>query len=198
MRVIAGTFGGRTLRARDLPELRPTTDRVRESIFSILFSRFDVEGGAVLDLFAGTGALGIEAISRGAARCTFVEKHRKTAALVEENLASLGITEGARVVVRDAVKFLEETDREYDLILADPPYAATVFDRVIALVFERGLLRPGGFFVLEHSSAMRGRAAAGAEIVVERSFGDTAITIYRRTPVPDVPGSSGGAAASDG
>lgn len=180
MRIIAGKYGGRQITTRDLPELRPTTDRVRESIFSILFSRFDIEGKRVLDLFAGSGAMGLEALSRGAARCDFVEKNRRTAALVEENLRLLGAAGEGSVTVGDAIRFVERATGGYDLVLADPPYAATVFDRLVALVCGGAVLSTGGLFVLEHSSAMRGRPCDGCRIIVERGFGDTAITIYER------------------
>ncbi|HVK37850.1 MAG TPA: 16S rRNA (guanine(966)-N(2))-methyltransferase RsmD [Candidatus Kapabacteria bacterium] len=178
LRIIAGDLRGRRLKSHERPGLRPTTDRVRESVFSMLGSRLDFEGIEVLDLFAGTGALGIEAISRGAARCTFVEGDRRTARLIEENLRELGIAERASVVAGDAVKFVSTVEASYDLIVADPPYAATVFDRLVQEVFTRGLLRGSGLFLLEHSSAMRPRSAPGAAIVATRGFGDTDVTIF--------------------
>lgn len=178
LRIIAGELRGRRLRSHERPGLRPTTDRVRESVFSMLGSRLDFEGIEVLDLFAGTGALGIEAISRGASRCTLVEGDRGTARLIQDNLRELGIADRATVVAGDAVKFLSAVEATYDLIVADPPYAATVFDRLVHEIFTRGLLRRSGLFVLEHSSAMQPRAAPGAAIVATRGFGDTAVTIF--------------------
>jgi 16S rRNA (guanine966-N2)-methyltransferase len=178
LRIIAGELGGRRIRSVERPGLRPTTDRVRESVFSMLGARIDFDGIDVLDLFAGTGALGIEALSRGARRCTFVEKDRRTAMLIEENLRELGLADRSAVSVRDALAFVGECDATFDLILADPPYAATTFDRLVHDVFSRGLLRAGGLLLLEHSSAMQPRPAAGAQIVLTRAFGDTGVTLY--------------------
>lgn len=178
MRVIAGELGGRKLRSIDRPGLRPTTDRVRESIFNMLVARIDFEGIELLDLFAGTGALGIEAISRGAARAHFVEQDRRSVAVIQENLDTLGIAESCSVAATDAIRFLEKTDRSFDLIMADPPYAAPLFERLLELIFARAILAPGGLFVLEHASAMRTPAPAEARIVVEKTSGETGVTVY--------------------
>jgi 16S rRNA (guanine966-N2)-methyltransferase len=182
VRVIAGELGGRRLKSHERPGLRPTTDRVRESVFSMLTSRIDFDDIRVLDLFAGTGALGIEALSRGAAHCTFVESDRRTAMIIEENLRDLGVASRARVTVRDALKFVGETDARFDLVLADPPYAATIFDRLVHDLFERRLVHEQGLLLLEHSSTMQPRSPAGVGIVATRSFGDTAVTLYQAAP----------------
>jgi 16S rRNA (guanine966-N2)-methyltransferase len=180
MRVIAGELGGRKLKSIDRPGLRPTTDRVRESIFNMLSARIDFEGIAVLDLFAGTGALGIEAISRGAARAIFVEQDRRSVAVITENLRTLGIERRADVAPTDVLRYLASTDKQFDLILADPPYAAALFDRLVDEIFSRDRLSPDGLFVLEHSSAMRPASPDGAEVIVEMVFGDTGVTVYRK------------------
>lgn len=180
LRVIAGELGGRRLKSHERPGLRPTTDRVRESVFSMLGSRIDFDGIEVLDLFAGTGALGIEAISRGAARCRFVESDRRTASLIEENLRDLGIDDCATVTVRDALRYVAETDERFDLIVADPPYAAPIFDQLVHAIFERDMLREQGVFLLEHSSAMKPRVPEAATLVTARSFGDTSVTLLCR------------------
>jgi 16S rRNA (guanine966-N2)-methyltransferase len=180
MRIIAGNLGGRRLKSIDAPGLRPTTDRVRESIFNILAARIDFEGIAVLDLFAGTGALGIEALSRGAARCEFVEQNRRTASLIGENLDALGLAAQSRVVVRDALACLRSADVQFDLVFADPPYAATIFDQLVHDLFSLGRITDQGLLVLEHSSFMRGRSTDVAELVAEKSFGDTGVSIYRK------------------
>jgi 16S rRNA (guanine966-N2)-methyltransferase len=181
MRIIAGDLRGRVLKSTQTSMLRPTTDRVRESIFNILASRIDFDGLAVLDLFAGTGALGIEALSRGAGRCDFVESDRRAVAVIRENIATLGLEERSRVVQRDVLKYLRESDALYDIIFADPPYAATIFDRLLREVLSCGRLRGDGLFVLEHSSAMRGLTAEGGEVLVERTFGETAIMVVRKS-----------------
>jgi 16S rRNA (guanine966-N2)-methyltransferase len=180
MRIIAGTHGGRRLKSIDAPELRPTTDRVRESIFNMLASRIEFEGARVLDLFAGTGALGIEALSRGAVSCTFVEKNRKTAAVIRENLATLDLLDNNQIVIGDVLAFLRDNTGQFDLVFADPPYAAAIFDRLVHDLFSLQRIADDGLFVLEHGSFMKGARSQLAEIIVEKSFGDTGVTVYRQ------------------
>jgi 16S rRNA (guanine966-N2)-methyltransferase len=136
MRVIGGSARGRTLHAPDSPTVRPTADRVREAMFDVLThldgedAVFDAE---VLDLFAGSGALGIEALSRGAAHVTFVESDRDATATIEANLASTGLGDDARykIVRAEALGYLERSATEFDLVLADPPYRFAEWDRVL-------------------------------------------------------------------
>ncbi|MDE0607588.1 MAG: 16S rRNA (guanine(966)-N(2))-methyltransferase RsmD [Acidimicrobiaceae bacterium] len=125
MRVVAGTLGGRRINAGDSETIRPTADRVREAMFNSLYSLGAITDAAVLDLFAGSGALGIEALSRGAASAVFVENDRQALAVLRENLDSLGLTGKATVVPADASAFLAHAE-PYDLLLLDPPYS---FDR---------------------------------------------------------------------
>lgn len=179
MRIIAGEFGGRRLKSIESPGLRPTTDRVRESIFNILSARIEFEGARALDLFAGTGALGIEAISRGATACDFVERERKALAIIRENLSSLDLLARGRIVNSDAIAFVGHVEGGYDIIFADPPYAASVFEKLIHTIFERSLLNDGGLLVVEHASTMRGHTREGIDLLLEREFGDSAISIYR-------------------
>jgi 16S rRNA (guanine966-N2)-methyltransferase len=124
MRVIGGEARGRQLRAPTLPTLRPTSDRVREAIFDVLEARGLVEGATVLDLFAGSGALGIEALSRGAAGCTFVDSDHRAISAVEANLESLGFARrnGVRVVRAEALSYLRATGEGVQVALVDPPY----------------------------------------------------------------------------
>ena len=178
MRIISGELGGRRIKTLERSGLRPTTDRVRESVFSILTSRLAFDGIDVLDLFAGSGALGIEALSRGASHCTFVESDRRTAMLIETNLRELGVESRGRVIARDALKFVASCEKRFDLVLADPPYAAAVFDQLVHEVFARGLVLEHGLFLLEHSSTMRPRTPGNARIEASREFGDSAVTIF--------------------
>jgi 16S rRNA (guanine966-N2)-methyltransferase len=170
-RVIAGTLGGRRLRTPPGSATRPTTDRVREALFSSLG---ELAGRSVLDLYAGSGALGIEALSRGASRATFVEHDQRAATVLRANLADLGLTAG-QVVVADVSAFLRRDpvayDAPYDVVLADPPYAEPVGDVLSALV---GWV--GDVVVLERSS--RDPAPdwpAGIEAVRSRTYGETAL-----------------------
>jgi len=179
MRVIAGTLRGRQLRSIDSPGLRPTTDRVRESIFNILTSRISFGGLMVLDLFAGTGALGIEALSRGAAHCDFVEMNGRAANTIQRNLTELGLRQQGKVLQRDALRHIIGAEQQYDLVFADPPYAATIFDRLVHDLFTLGRIRSGGLLVLEHSGFMQGRSTDVAVLETTRHFGDTGVSIYQ-------------------
>jgi len=164
------------------PGLRPTTDRVRESAFNMLVSRADIEGMRVLDLYAGTGALGIEALSRGAMSCDFVERDRRTAELIGRNLDSLGIRGCSRIMVGDAVEMISTTAERYDMILADPPYASQAAAIVLRIVCERQLLCPGGILLLEFGGVRTVPCLPGLPLILERSFGDTSIALYRASP----------------
>lgn len=135
LRVIGGSSRGRRIEAPALPGLRPTSDRVREAIFDILGSRGGVEDLDVLDLFAGSGALGIEALSRGARHVTFVERDRRAAAAIERNLASTGLEDSDYVLARrDALDWCRTAGRRFDLALVDPPYAYDGWAELLAHV----------------------------------------------------------------
>lgn len=182
MRVIAGRLGGRKLVAPRGLSTRPTSDRVREALFSALGA---VMGARVLDLFAGTGALGVEAISRGAARAVFVESARPALAALRENLGALGLAESARVVPQLAERALGAVIAEgpFDLIFADPPYAAlTEVPPLVARMREAGAVAEGARFVLEHASRDAAPELAGFVPRPTRTYGDTALTIFDDAP----------------
>ncbi|MFT6498418.1 MAG: 16S rRNA (guanine966-N2)-methyltransferase [Akkermansiaceae bacterium] len=179
MRIIAGLAKGHGLKVpREVS--RPTTDRVRESVFGILFA---VVGEArVLDLFAGSGALGIEALSRGATSCTFVEQNRGATRVIEDNLKKTGLSNG-RVINREAGAFLKGDRGAYDLIFADPPYADGLSDPARDLVVLDGWeqwLAPEGFLVLEREAIGDLPEPNGLELVQKRDYGRSRIAIYRR------------------
>ncbi len=137
MRVVSGDLGGRKLVTPDGSDTRPTSDRVREAIFNSLFSLDAIEGARVLDAFAGSGALGIEALSRGALHATFVETGRDALAALRENLETLQLGAQGRVAPGDALAHLERTAAEgshYDLVLLDPPYGFDQWDELLAAV----------------------------------------------------------------
>jgi 16S rRNA (guanine966-N2)-methyltransferase len=176
LRVVAGTVGGRLLKTPKGAELRPTQDRIKQAMFSSLGQR--VPGARVLDLYAGTGALGIEALSRGAAEALFVEKNKLCARCIGENLATLGFA--ARVLERDALDYLRQPPAaRYDLIFADPPYDKTVGDAAAhplpAAV--RPWIAEGGAFVWEFYSGQSFDALPGWEAVFHRRYGETAVAI---------------------
>ena len=134
MRVVAGLAGGRRLRAPVGRQVRPTSERVREALFNALGSLDAVEGATVLDLFAGTGALGIEALSRGAASAVFVDADARAVAAVKQNLRDTGLAERGRVVQADVLKYLAGGPAPVDLAFADPPYAFDGWPRLLAVL----------------------------------------------------------------
>ena len=150
MRVITGSARGRKLKELEGYDTRPTTGKVKESLFSII--QFDIEGRKVLDLFAGTGQLGIEALSRGAAGAVFVEQRREAAALIRENLKLTGLEAAARVVPGDALAFLSSCRERFDLILLDPPYASNLLQNAVKLISQFDILSNHGIMICESSS----------------------------------------------
>lgn len=144
MRVITGTARGRKLLELKGTDIRPTTDKVKESIFNIV--QFDIEGRRVLDLFAGTGQLGIEAISRGAESVTFVDASKDSVKLVKDNLLHCEMK--ATVVNEDSLSFLERCGK-FDLIFIDPPYASDLVDRVLEKIIKFDILSKSGIIIYE-------------------------------------------------
>ncbi|MCR5088434.1 MAG: 16S rRNA (guanine(966)-N(2))-methyltransferase RsmD [Oscillospiraceae bacterium] len=144
MRVITGSAGGRKLKSPKGEAVRPTTDHVKQAMFNIL--QFDLEGRKVLDLFAGTGQLGIEALSRGAREAVFTDRSRESVRLVKENLKSCGLS--GRVLESDAVSFLSRGER-FDIIFIDPPYDAGLYEAVLKQINQVDNLNDGGIIICE-------------------------------------------------
>jgi 16S rRNA (guanine966-N2)-methyltransferase len=181
MRVIAGEFKGRRLAAPTWPGLRPTSDRLKESVFAILAPV--LQGARVLDGFAGSGALGIEALSRGAASVVFVEHDGRAAALIERNLAHCRIAEGCVMMRAEFTRALRQmpADRRFDLALLDPPY--DVADLASVVEATAGCMARGGVLVLEHASRRQAPAQVGALVSVRQvKAGDSTVTFYREAP----------------
>ena len=189
MRIVAGEFRGRTIAAPDGEGTRPTTDRVREALFSSLYSlRGGFDDAVVLDAFAGSGALGFEALSRGAAHAVFYERDPQAMAVCEGNARTLGLQpKSFTCVKRDVMQNPPEgQDPPFDLVFLDPPYA-TDPDDVVALVKrldETGALAPETIVVYEHGHTSRREAnsaaeAAGYDVVASRKYGKTGVTIWR-------------------
>jgi 16S rRNA (guanine(966)-N(2))-methyltransferase RsmD len=174
MRIVAGEYGGRRLKAPAGLDTRPTADRVREAVFSILGP---VDGLRVLDLYAGSGALGIEALSRGAAEAVFVDSSRSAAGVIDENLTALGADNG-EVVRRDALAWLQSADGlAFDLVFCDPPYdAALRIAQPLTELLPR-VAAPQALIVTE--SSKRNPLALDLPLADERSYGDTRIAIHR-------------------
>jgi 16S rRNA (guanine966-N2)-methyltransferase len=183
VRVIAGTFKGRRLAAPTWDGLRPTSDRLRETLFNVLAPR--IAGARVLDGFAGTGALGIEALSRGAAEVTFIESDARAQALISGNLAHCGIETGYTVIRAPIALGLEMLRADpafvpFDIVLFDPPYAATD-DGVLAGA--DAILAADGVLVLEHARRRRVPESAGGLVRVRQvRSGDSALSLYGTAP----------------
>ena len=179
MRIIAGKAGRIAIKVPPAVT-RPTTDFVRQAIFSILGER--VENARILDLFAGSGAIGLEALSRGAASCVFVDDHRQACAVVTENLTKARL-EGGRAVKADAGSFLKRDTATYDLIFADPPYWKYHGDKDhIGDLLKSSLLgprlSPQGWFIAEISANQKSPAADGFTLSDRREYGGSAILFY--------------------
>jgi 16S rRNA (guanine966-N2)-methyltransferase len=181
MRIIGGSARGRRLFAPKSRAIRPTADRVRESLFNVLGQSFD--GIEVLDLFAGSGALALEALSRGARHAVMVDKDREAIRLCEANAAALGFAERVRTIaapVAAAVKSLGREGASFELIFADPPYAARAVAEALVQIDAARLCRPGGIVCIEHDKRELSPPSAGALAQIDqRRFGDTVVSIYR-------------------
>jgi 16S rRNA (guanine966-N2)-methyltransferase len=183
VRVVAGKWRGRTIRAPRGLSVRPTTDRVREAVFAILGD--DVEGSVVLDLFAGTGAMAIESLSRGAAAAVIVESSPAALAALRGNLAALAV-EGAVCLpldYREAVRRLSAEGRAFTLVFLDPPYGKGLVGRSGSLLSRAGLLAPGAVVVAERAARDPAETLpADWRERADRRYGDTRITLY---DIPD-------------
>jgi len=177
MRVIAGSLKGRRLNAPAWDGLRPTSDKLRETLFNILAPR--VGGARVLDGYAGTGAVGIEALSRGAAHVTFVERDRRAQTLVAENLSRCGVTDGYVIIRASVSRALDDLGAEpFDIMFFDPPYDEQV-DDVLAAAGER--LAPGGVLILEHAARRTPAERLGRlQRTRDAISGDSALAFYSR------------------
>jgi len=180
MRVITGTARGRKLKELPGMETRPTTDKVKESIFNIV--QFDVEGRKVLDLFAGTGQLGIEALSRGAAFCQFVDVRREAVHIVRENLAHTRLDDRGAVSQVDYLAFLSGCKEKYDLVFLDPPYQSGILEKALQTIAAIDIVSENGIIICESpANAALPPLAAPYEMGRQYLYGKIQVTLYRRT-----------------
>ena len=179
MRIISGDSKGRKLATPKDLSLRPTSDRVKESIFNIL--RGQIEGGTVLDLFAGTGNLGIEALSRGAKEVTFVEKGKQALRLIQRNLEQFGMEERSEVLPTDAnraIEILKQRGKAFDLIFMDPPYEQGLIERTLMKLNSHPIYHKDSVLVVEHHRLERlSSAVKGWNLIRQRRIGETVISI---------------------
>ncbi len=180
MRIITGTLKGRRLKAPASGEVRPTSDRTKEGMFNVIDARRYFDNLLVLDLFAGSGNLGFEAISRGVKQVTFVDSNRASIKIIEETAAQFGVSDQVRTVYSDVDRYIKGFSQKYDLVFADPPYDYPEMEALIEKVLEGGWLDDGGWFLLEHDK--RHNFAEHPNCVFSKPYGRTIVTIFA---VPD-------------
>jgi 16S rRNA (guanine966-N2)-methyltransferase len=185
VRVVGGKFRGRPIAAPSGTLTRPTSDRVRESLFNILahgVEGFEIEGARVLDLFAGSGALGVEALSRGAAYCLFVEDDADARGAIRENIEALGLTGASKVWRRDATKLGPASPMQpFQLLFADPPYGKGLGELALSAAAAGCWLAPGSICILEERADAAIAPPPEFEAIDTRSYGDTALHFFRKT-----------------
>lgn len=182
MRIISGQQKGQRIGAGRSSRIRPTSDRVRESIFNVL--REEVENKRVLDLFAGAGGLGLEALSRGAEWVTFVDSSPRSITLLKSNLEKLNLRNCSKVIKLDGLKALKRLRETFDLIFADPPYGKGFLQRIVDSVVRSRILREGGILVLEHHKKETFSCSPELSILKQSRFGDTVISFLMKRKLP--------------
>ncbi len=182
MRVIAGTYRGRKLSTVKSLAVRPTADRAKQVIFDVLSTRVDLDGVSILDIFAGSGSLGIEALSRGAGSVVFVERSGDALTVLEQNIRSLK-AEGACERVRgDVYAYLRQARREFDVVFADPPYDLPGIEQLPDAIGRSGVIRRGGWLVMEHRSTSLVQPDPAMFAVVRKELGQTIALILHYAP----------------
>ncbi len=177
MRVIAGKYGGRKLTSFKADHIRPTTDRIKESIFNRL--QFQIEGALVLDLFSGTGNLAIEALSRGAEKVTAIEAHPQSVMIIKKNKALLGIGKELECITKDVFKFLKTCDVSYPIILVDPPFTAQIAHDVLLALSQSGAVAQGTEVFIESSAKEHTEDEyLPLKRVLHKSYGDKFLSQY--------------------
>jgi len=178
MRIIGGALGGRRIHPpSDMPYTRPTTDLAKEGLFNILQHQFTIEGAKTLDLFGGTGSISYELASRGAAELTVVEKDSTMFNFIKKTIGVLGL-DNVKLVRSDVFKYIESSKEQFDFIFAGPPYALKNIDELPRLVYEKELLKPAGWFVLEHTP--RNNYQGWPLFAAERNYGTTIFSFFVR------------------
>jgi 16S rRNA (guanine966-N2)-methyltransferase len=179
MRIITGKYGGRRIQPpAHMPHTRPTTDLARGGLFNMLQHRMVIDGARTLDLFGGTGCISYELASRGAADLTIVEMDPTMHAFIRKNVDMLGI-ENCNVLRSEVFAYLQHCNEPFDFIFAGPPYALTTIDELPKIIVQKQLIRPGGFFVLEHTPRNNYESFAGFDFV--RNYGTTLFSFFRNT-----------------
>ncbi len=179
MRVVGGTARGRRLKALKGLNIRPTSDKVKESVFNIIGDK--IIDAIFLDLCAGTGGVGIEALSRGAKETLFVENNHRAVKLIKENLLLCNLENDSKVICSDAVRFLEETDKGVGIIFFDPPYKSDLFEKVMAVFDKKEILNNNGILIIEHHSKTSLIEETNCLILLKKyKYGDTTLSLYKK------------------
>jgi 16S rRNA (guanine(966)-N(2))-methyltransferase RsmD len=184
MRIIAGNFRGRILESVHDRSVRPTTDRAKQTIFDILANRIDFDRLEVLDLFAGSGSLGLEAISRGVKNVTFIDKSRKSLDVIEKNIATLKCESQCSVYQADVFWYLKNMKRKYDLVFTDPPYKLENIGTLPNAIYDSDILSNGSFIVMEHSRESAIALDERKYDILKKPFGQTVVLILKAIVPP--------------
>lgn len=175
MRVITGTARGRKLKTLEGMDVRPTTDKVKEAIFSTV--QFDIEGSTILDLFSGSGQMGIEALSRGAGYCFFVDAARASFDITKENLTATGLIANARVLNMDSIEYLKVAKYTYDIAILDPPYNKGIIEKALPLLVQK--MNDGGKIICEHEVGLVLPECFGNFSIKKKyKYGKVEVTLY--------------------
>lgn len=175
VRLIAGRFGGRVIEGSGTNRTHPMGERIRGSLFNIIGN--EIEGATVLDAFAGSGSLGLEALSRGAKQATFVERDRVAQNVITNNIKTLGVTDETKLIKAPVASWLETTEEQFDIIFADPPYHDLQLSTVGRL---QKLLKPNGLMVLSYTGRGEVPTELGVVVVDNRSYGDAVLSFFRK------------------
>ncbi|MBS6444510.1 MAG: 16S rRNA (guanine(966)-N(2))-methyltransferase RsmD [Ruminococcus sp.] len=175
MRIITGSARGRKLKTLEGLDVRPTTDKVKEAIYSAI--QFDVEGATVLDLFSGSGQMGIEAISRGANLVFFVDKSKASIDCTRENIQSVGFSKQAKIFNMDSLDFIKTTSQKFDIVILDPPYSKDLLSPILHILKDK--LNNGAKVVCEHEKYLQLPQSIGdLKLKKKYSYGKTEVTLY--------------------
>ena len=178
LRVISGSARGKKLLSAEGLDVRPTLDRVKESVFNMI--AFDVPDASVLDLFSGSGALGIEALSRGAKNAVFIDIFSESVAITKKNLEATHMTDSATVINSDSIVFLNKCCEKFDIIFIDPPYESDLYEKSLKAIKENSVLSEDGFIVLEYdTNTTPPFELCGFEILKEKKYGRVKILIMK-------------------
>lgn len=182
LRIIGGEFRGRKINQPEFDTVRPTKDRIRESVFNVIAA--SIPGTSVLDAFAGSGAYGLEALSRGAVKAAFLEKDPRCCKVIRENIGSLGIAEKAQIVTADAFEWIELSPKgqnRFDIAFADPPYAKGMAKKFLIKINHYDILNHFGLLIIEHNCEESLPDAEGAFILLKRkTYADVSVSFYQK------------------